>query len=120
MKLISIFLGFFVFVSDAQAYLNVYPSSVNFGSVRLGRYARSLVRLENTGDQTLQINISHNCSFGIRVNAFYCAKDLEPNRTCSFDVEFNPRREGYNSCWIWVRTQNETKSISVSGRGSRY
>lgn len=109
-------------VASSQAYgrISVFPSSVDFFSVRIGGFGESQrVSVRNSGREPARISVSDTCFGDFRVTDS-CFVSLRPGSSCSIQVRFQPSREGYQTCNIWLRSsEGGSASVNVSGQGVR-
>ena len=105
---------------QAQALISAFPGSINFFSVRLDGFGESQrVTVRNSGREDTRISTSNTCYGDFQVTN-WCFGTLRAGGSCSIEVRFSPRREGYQSCSIWVRgSEGGSASIRVSGQGVR-
>ena len=110
----------FLFSTSAHALLSVFPGSINFFSVRLDGFGESQrVTVRNSGRTDVRVSVSNTCYGDFQVNN-WCFGSLTAGGSCSLEVRFSPRREGYQSCSIWIRdSDGNGSSVSVSGQGVR-
>jgi len=115
----TILMSLLLLSNSAQAALSAFPSFVNFYNVRLDGFGQSqTVSVQNTGRQEVRLSTSNTCYGDFQVNN-WCSFSLPPGGSCSIEIRFAPRREGYQSCNIWI-SDNEggSASINVSGQGT--
>lgn len=108
-----------LFVSfNAHAQLSASPSFVNFGDVSVdnGFGRRTSVNVYSNSNEQNTVFVNNSC-FG----AFYTTNNcytLMPYGSCTIQIEYRPRREGYDSCNININgNRGGYTSVSVRGRG---
>lgn len=117
MKKSIVFLTLGLMSSTAFAGLNVFPTSVSFFNVKVGMFQSQSVTVQNANGPAEQVSVSNTC-FGDFNVANYCNLTLGPNQSCSINIQFQPRREGYQSCSIFIRgLHGGGGNVSVSGQG---
>lgn len=120
MKCISAILMGLVLSPLAQASIYASPSSVNFGSVEVGRSSFRTVSFYNNGDQDVSVNFS-NCFGDIDASTFSC-RSIRAHGSCSVSVTFRPRNAGGSNCSLRanvVQGGSGSAYVSISGRGVR-
>jgi hypothetical protein len=105
--------------TPALAYIDAFPSFLNFGDTVVGRRSFSQsVTVTNRGQEDISyINVSPSCGITFDVSSGSCFGPLRANQSCYVNVTFSPIREGYESCSIYVSSSQGSASISASGRG---
>jgi hypothetical protein len=112
-------------VSQAAASIptiSVSPTSINFGSVRVGRTSASSVTISNKGTATLTINsitmTGQSASSFTQTNN--CAS-LAANKSCTAQVTFKPSSTGSKSASLSISSNDSAHSpvsVSLSGTGN--
>ena len=90
----------------AVPQLQVFPGSLNFGSVAVNSSATQTVMVKNTGNVRLSLTslVLSNSLFSI--NGFSAGVSLAPNQTSEFKVSFHPTKTG-----------TSTATLSLNGTG---
>ena len=105
------------------AYVKVSASSLNFGSVRVGRSKVKVVRLTNTapkkGGATVTFNGESVSGAGEFLISTTCSGQVAPTRTCSLTVGFSPSSPGAASAMVTIKgnASNSPHVIGVIGAG---
>ncbi len=103
----------------AQAAINVYPASINFYNVKIGSFGPSQrINVQNFGPENEQISVLNSCYGDFNIGN-WCTLSLGPNQSCSIEVQFSPRREGYQNCSIQIMGTHGSGYVSVSAQGVR-
>lgn len=103
---------------NAHAQLSASPSFVDFGDVSIenGFGRRTSVSIYSNSNESNTVFVNNSC-FG----AFYTNNNcytLMPYGSCSIQIEYRPRRAGYDSCSININgNRGGYTSINVRGRG---
>jgi len=110
-------LGLILFIApitQANAYVSVNPSSMEFGGVRVGTSSYQTFFLQNFGTQAVQVN---GCfvsgAFQCQMSCFY----LPPGGSCTGSVIFRPLSETYEFATVTINMTTDFASISVHGSG---
>jgi hypothetical protein len=114
-----VFLALGLMSSTAFATINAFPTSVNFFNVGIGLFQSQRVTVQNLNGPAEQVSVSNSC-FGDFMVSNMCNLTLGPNDSCSIDIQFQPRRQGYQSCSIFISgLRGGGANVSVSGQGVR-
>jgi hypothetical protein len=114
-----VFLTLGLMSSTAFATINAFPTWVNFFNVKIGMFQSQRVTVQNLNGPAEQVSVSNSCFGDFMVNSM-CNLTLGPNDSCSIDVQFQPRREGYQSCSIFIRSlRGGSANVNVSAQGVR-
>lgn len=108
-----------LFAIPSFADISVSPSSLMFGSVKVGQfgYNQQIAYVRNTGDTTENVYVSGYCPQDFRVSNT-CYGNLPRYGQCQITVQFKPTRTGYHSCSYSVRgAKGMTSYINISGTG---
>ena len=101
-------------ITQANAYVSVNPSSMEFGGVKVGTSSSQMFFLQNFGGQAVQVN---GCfvsgTFQCQMSCFY----LPPGGSCSGSVVFRPLSETYEFNTVTINMTTDFASISVHGSG---
>lgn len=83
--------------TPAAARVAVFPSTVSFGTRRVGSVSSQTVDVENVGDATMHVrwvNLS-DFSESYRLEFNSCAgATVQPGQLCQFTIEYQPRTTG--------------------------
>ena len=109
-----------LFACTAQAGLDFMPSSVNLGRVDIDRPSSSSrsITLYNNTKEALSISFQNLCSSEFMIMN-YCY-NLRAGGSCSVNIRFDPRREGYFSCNISASSSDLKYRTSASITASAY
>jgi hypothetical protein len=119
MQKYMVFLTLALMSSTAFATINAFPSSVNFFNVKIGLFQSQRVTVQNLNGPAEQVSVSNSCFGDFMVNSM-CNLTLGPNDSCSIDIQFQPRREGFQICSIFISgLHGGGANVSVSGQGVR-
>lgn len=119
MQKCMVFLTLALMDSTAFATINAFPTSVSFFNVSVGMFQSRQVTVQNLNGPAEQVSVSNSCFGDFMVNNM-CNLTLGPNASCSIDIQFQPRREGYQSCSIFISgLHGGGANVSVSGQGVR-
>lgn len=101
----------------AEAQLNASPGFVDFGDVAINRgWRQTTVWVRNYSNRPTSVHVNSSC-FGNFYSTNNCF-NLPANGSCTVQVEFRPRRAGYDSCNINISgNPGGYTSVSVRGRG---
>lgn len=103
--------------SYAHARVELSTTFLNFSGVEIGESGPlDTVFVTNVGDKSTQISMSNSCSSDFAVS-HTCNLSLDPEAQCLLNVQFTPRREGYQSCSIWASDIDGSVTLNVSGNG---
>jgi hypothetical protein len=106
-----------------SAVIEVSPTAINFGSVKVSSTKNSKVTLTNTANKKGGATVTFNGfslqqsgkDFNVSTN---CIRPLGPKKTCSFMVAFRPRSTGEKSATMFVGSNASNPiSFSMSGTG---
>lgn len=99
--------------------LQVTPSSISFGSLKLQSTDTKNVTLKNTGDVSLTINGVTVAGAGFGYSNLSPGYSLPPNQTVTFQVWFRPHASGAASGKVSILSASlaTPATISVSGDG---
>jgi hypothetical protein len=106
------------FSLSAVAQLSVSPSYVDFGDVRIdgGGFRYTSVWVRNSSNEQVSVYVGNSC-----FSPFYSSNScytLQPYGSCTVNIEFTPRSEGYHSCSININGgRGGFATIHVRGRG---
>jgi hypothetical protein len=112
----SVLLNVFLFAATAAAQLAVNPSTVSFGSVRLGNSASQSALLSNTGSSSLTISQANVSGTGFGVSGLNVPLTLAPGQAVSVTTTFAPQSSGSTSGSLSVAYS--VQKIKVHGKGS--
>ncbi|MDY6991327.1 MAG: carboxypeptidase regulatory-like domain-containing protein [Pseudomonadota bacterium] len=101
--------------------MGVSPSQYNFGTITVGQTSTAQsFTVSNIGDADLQdITMQRDYSDEFEVVTNGCRyKTLNPNESCTFEVEFTPQAEGSHSFTLKIYSNAEKKSVELSGTGT--
>ena len=102
-------------ITAANAYLSISPSSMEFGSVKIGTQDRQMFFINNIGNENVQI---FSCSvFGAFECDLNCFGMLFPGQSCSGSITFQPRDEHYEFESVYINTNSFPVNMSVHGYG---
>jgi len=103
----------------AFAAVQVTPSSISFGNLKLLSTATQNVTLKNTGDINITISGITVAGAGFGYSSLAPGTSLSSNQTVTFQVWFSPKTSGSASGNISIISSNLSTpaSISVSGDG---
>ncbi len=101
---------------NAYARLDISPSSIYFSHTQIGNWDVRTFTVRNTGSEEQRVRINSTCfmDFDVRDN---CFGTLRQYQSCSAEVWFRPRSEGYASCNINVYSNTSSQNVSVTGYG---
>jgi hypothetical protein len=106
--------------APTTARVSVFPSTVSFGTRRVGSVQSQSVTVQNTGDATLHVrwvNLSDfSGSYSLAFNS--CAgATVPPGQSCQFSIEFRPRTTGQHSAnaTIYDDAPGGNRSVFVWG-----
>jgi hypothetical protein len=110
-------LAIFMCGVSAKAQISASPSFIDFGDLTVNQgWRQTSVWVRNNSNQPLNLYVSNSC-FGSFYSYNNCYS-MQPYGSCSIQVEFRPRREGYESCNINISANpSGYASISIRGRG---
>jgi hypothetical protein len=107
----------------ASSQVAIFPSSVSFGTQRVGTQQQRSVSVENTGNAPLHVysvTVSDfSGSYSIAFNG--CAgATLQGGQQCQFVVQFRPRAPGQRNTTVYVRDDGpgSTQSVPVWGQAT--
>lgn len=103
----------------AFAAVQVTPSSISFGDLKLQSTATQNVTLKNTGDINITISGITIAGAGFGYSSLAPGSILSPNQSLTFQIWFRPQASGTASGKISILSSNLSSpaSISVSGSG---
>lgn len=103
----------------AFAAIQVTPSSISFGDLKLQSTATQNVTLKNTGDINITINGITVAGAGFGYSSLAPGSILSPNQSLTFQIWFRPQASGTASGHISILVANLSSpaSIAVSGSG---
>lgn len=104
------------FFSIAHARLDISPSSIYFSHTQIGNWDVRTFTVRNTDKEEQRVDINSTCfmDFEVRDN---CFGTLRQYQSCSAEVWFRPRYEGYANCNINVYGNTSSQNVSVTGYG---
>jgi hypothetical protein len=92
-----VLLNVFFFAATAAGQLAVNPSTVSFGSVRVGNSVSQSAVLNNTGSSSLTISQANVSGTGFSVSGFSVPLTLAPGQGVSVTTTFAPQSSGSTS-----------------------
>jgi Abnormal spindle-like microcephaly-assoc'd, ASPM-SPD-2-Hydin len=103
----------------AFAAVQVNPSSISFGDLKLQSTATQNVTLKNTGDINITISGITVAGAGFGYSSLAPGSILSPNQSLTFQIWFRPQASGAASGNVSILSSNLSSpaSISVSGSG---
>ena len=103
----------------ASAAVQVTPSSISFGNLKLQSTGTQTVTLKNTGDINITISGITVAGAGFGYSSLLPGTALTPSQSVTFQIWFRPQTSGSASGNISILSSNLTTpaSISVSGAG---
>jgi hypothetical protein len=120
-----ILLNVFLFTASANGQMAVSPSTVSFGSVRIGGSASQSVVLNNTGDRSLTISETTVSGTGFSVDGLNVPLTLASGQSVSFTTTFAPQSSGSINGSVSIeysryggRHRENSVTVSLSGTGT--
>ena len=103
----------------ALAAVQVSPSSISFGNLKLQSTATQNVTLKNSGDINITISGITVAGAGFGYSSLLPGYSLTPNQSVTFQIWFRPQASGSASGNVSILSSNLARpaSISVSGAG---
>jgi len=103
----------------AAAAIQVSPSSISFGNLKLNSTATQNVTLKNTGDINLTISGITVAGAGFGYSSLSPGYSLTPNQSVTFQIWFRPQTSGSASGNVSILSSSlaAPASVSVSGAG---
>jgi len=120
MKTLLLGLALFIApITSANAYVTVNPSSIEFGSVKIGSQSTQMFNINNFGNEDVQI---FGCMvFGAFQCQLNCFGSLHRGQSCSGMIFFRPQSEQYEFESAMINTNEGSLNLSVHGSGfTRY
>ncbi len=102
---------------QAFASLQVTPSSINFGNLKLQSTGTQNVTLKNTGDISLTISGVTSAGAGFGYSDLSPGYSLPPNQSVTFQVWFRPQSSGAASGQVSILSANLATPATVSLAG---
>ncbi|HSR10229.1 MAG TPA: C1 family peptidase [Thermodesulfobacteriota bacterium] len=102
--------------------IQVTPSSVNFGNVRVGVMATKTVTISNPGSSNLpitglQLSTSYSNTFGGYTSG---CSTLTPGKSCTVTLQFVPRSAGTKSATLIIYSNAPTGTVRIPISGTGY
>jgi hypothetical protein len=87
--------------AQAQAYLDIYPRSINFTSTYVGDISfTETIYVTNYYNIPLDLRVYNNCFADFRIDDFDCRYPVGPGGRCNIRVQFWPATPGSKWCSI--------------------
>ena len=105
--------------TGTQAGLTISPSSLNFGNVTVGQSATQSVKLTNSGNVNVVVNLATLTGSGLSINGLALPATLTAGQSVSFNVQFAPTTAGGVSGSIVFadNAPDSPQTLLVSGSG---
>ena len=105
--------------TGAQAGLSVSPASLNFGNVTVGQSGTQSVKLTNTGNSNVTINLATVSGNGFGISGLALPTTLTAGQALSFTVQFAPTAAGASTGSIAFtdNAPNSPQTLALSGTG---
>ncbi len=103
--------------------ISVFPNSVNFGEVEIGKIETKEIYIRNTGEGSLliySVDLTGGSEFFIREDC--TDRNITPGSVCSIQITFSPNSEGNKTATITIHSNANnfpTLNIPVSGIGKK-
>lgn len=106
--------------APALPVMNVNPTSVNYGEVRLSVSVSKTVTVYNTGTAPLRVSSVGSPSQPFAIVSENCTgSDVSPGGSCGIIVNFSPTQFGSFSSGFVINSNGGNASVSLAGNGSR-
>lgn len=105
--------------TGTQAGLAISPASLNFGNITLGQSTSQAVKLTNSGNVNVVVNLATLSGTGFTMNGLSLPATLTAGQSLSFNVQFAPTTSGGVSGSI-IFTDNapgSPQTLLLSGSG---
>lgn len=111
--------GFGIF---QEPEIDVVPTTLNFGSIRVGAFSGKFVEITNQGEADLIINtIEFNDTYFLLDNTFEIPITIETNETYNLRIWFNPEDAiDYNSIMLIYSNDEDENPVEVNLSGSGF
>lgn len=105
--------------SGTQPGLTMSPASINFGSVTVGQTSTQSVKLTNSGNVNLTINVAQVSGSGFGVSGITTPVTLGAGQSASFNVQFTPTVAGgvTGSIAFTDNAPGSPQALALSGSG---
>ena len=116
MKVLILSLALFISqMNSSNAYLMISPSSIPFGSVKMGTQSSQMFYINNFGNDD---ELIYGCNgFGAFQCQLNCLGVLRHGGGCSGVVYFMPRDDRYESDTANIQTNRGSYSLFLQGQG---
>lgn len=105
--------------TGAQAGLSVSPATWNFGNTTVGQSSSANVKLTNTGNTSVTINMATVTGNGFGISGLATPMTLTAGQSVNFNAQFTPTANGAASGSISFtdNAPNSPQSFTMSGNG---
>lgn len=105
--------------TGAQAGLSVSPATWNFGNMRVGQSTSQNVRLTNTGNSNVVINMANVSGSAFGIAGLSLPSTLPAGQSMSFSAQFAPTATGAaaGSISFTDNAPNSPQTLTLSGMG---
>src|SRR5215211_308908 len=100
-------------------YLNVLPTTINFGFVAVGESEQRILLVENAGDAELHYSLPPTLQreFYWRTGTLGASRTLAPGASETIPVRFEPTRTGSQEHRITIESNDRTATVLLLGEG---
>jgi archaellum component FlaF (FlaF/FlaG flagellin family) len=105
--------------TGAQAGLSVSPATLNFGNMTVSQSASQTVKLTNTGNSNVVINMANVTGSAFGIAGLALPTTLQAGQSLSFSAQFSPTAAGaaVGSISFTDNAPNSPQTLTLSGNG---